>query len=196
MDGFVLCCVLWPITSLRINVEQRWMIYERKICLAAGRDGSRYAVEQMSEAKNEEFILCSTSDSSKARIPENRVRKEEKKITFRRRSLENENSFLYGISLHDSLPIFCARASRDCEASHFQSNLLLRMEFFEGEERLTFDINESKLESWIHRSLINCWKNLKRLDFSSRVVRKLILRVLGFTSFSRSLPDDDVFRSK
>lgn len=125
------------------------MIYERKICLAAGRDGARYAVEQMSEAKSEEFILCSTSDSSKARIPETREpsQRRRKKVTSRRkRSLENENSFLHGISLHDSSSIFCARASRDGEASHFRSNLLLRMEFFHGEERLTFDINESRVE--------------------------------------------------
>lgn len=123
------------------------MIYERAICLAAGRDGSRYAVEQMSEAKNEKNSFYASrliAQRPKFQRPENRVseKRRKKPSTSRRRSLENENSFLYGISLHDSSPIFCARASRDGEASHFRSNLLLRMEFFEGEERLTFDINE------------------------------------------------------
>lgn len=75
------------------------------------------------------------------------------------------------------------------EASHFRSNLLLRMEFFEGEERSTFDINEYKARELNTPKPYQSLKESKTSWFleSSRVVCKLILRVLGFTSFSRSL---------
>lgn len=68
------------------------MIYERKICLAAGRDGSRYAVEQMSEAKNEKNSFYAPrliAQRPKFQRPENRVSAKTRK---NRRLLEEEVS--------------------------------------------------------------------------------------------------------
>lgn len=178
--------------------KDEWFMKEKSASLldAMGLDmlSNKWAKQK---TRNSFYVPRLIAQRPEFQRPENRVRVEKKKSYFSKtKKKSREWKFLHGISLHDSLSIFCARASRDCEASLFRSNLLLRMEFFRGEERLTFDINESKqLESWIHRSLINCWKNLKPLDFSSRVVRKLILRASPL-SLAYSQAGDDVFRGK
>lgn len=169
--------------------KDEWFMKERSASLldAMGLD---MLSNKWAKQKREEFILCSTSDSSKARIPETREpsqREEEKN----RRLLEEEVSRMKIPSFMESvctiLRRFFALELRGT-ARHRIFDQIYCCEWNSSRQRSAWRSTSmnTRPESWIHRSLINRRKNLKRLDSPSRVVCKLILRVLR-NSFSRSL---------
>lgn len=122
--------LLWSITSLRINVEQRWMIYEKKTlprCWSISLLSKTHSLNKRGKEKARRMFALFTSDSSKAQIP-----CQSETETASKKKLQNGNSSFSKSActiLHSSLFI----GFKEYENLRiFWLNLLLRMEFSVG----------------------------------------------------------------